>query len=142
LRNPLSGLQGTIVVPRPPGQLVRFLLVGAIGMLVNSASLSLLYRLMHLALPISSALSTEVAIASNFLLDDLWTFAQTHTSLRRFLKFNLTALAGLVVTVITLWFLVDRLRIHYLLANVLAVTGSGMFNYVLSITWIWGGRRS
>lgn len=131
----------TPVVPRPTGQLVRFVVVGAIGMVVNSASLSFLYRLAHVALPISSGISTEVAIASNFLLDDLWTFAQARISLTRFLKFNLTALAGLVITVVTVWFLVERLGVHYLLANLLAVSGSGVFNYVLSITWIWGTRR-
>jgi putative flippase GtrA len=126
--------------PRGEGQLIRFAVVGAVGVGVNSAALSLLYRLAHVALPLSSALSTELAIASNFLLDNHWTFAQRGRSWTRFLKFNLTALAGLVLTALTVWFLVDRLRMHYLLANVLALGGSGALNYLLSTTWIWTRR--
>src|SRR5262245_47533231 len=101
------------------GQLIRFAVVGILGVGVNSASLSVLYRLAHLALPVSSAISTELAIASNFLLDDRWTFAQRGRAWTRFAKFNLTALLGLVLTALTVWFLVDYLGVHYLLANVL-----------------------
>lgn len=123
--------------------MLRFAVVGVVGFGVNSASLSVLYRLAHLPLPIASALSTEVAIASNFLLDDRWTFERAGTPwATRFFKFNLMALVGLVITALTVWLLVERLRIHYLLANVVAVTVAGVFNYVLSITWIWGARRS
>ena len=124
------------------GQLIRFALVGVLGVGVNSASLSLLYRLAHVALPVSSVISTELAIASNFLLDDRWTFTPRGRAWTRFAKFNLTALLGLVLTALTVWFLVDHLRVHYLLANVLAVGGSGALNYLLSTTWIWTPRRA
>jgi len=135
LRNGVGGL-----LPRSESQLIRFAVVGVVGVGVNSAALSLLYRLAHVALPVSSAISTELAIASNFLLDDRWTFAQRGRSWTRFAKFNLTAVGGLVLTAATVWFLVDHLRIHYLLANVLAVGGSGALNYLLCTTWIWTRR--
>lgn len=116
---------------------VRFLIVGAGGCAVNSAALSVTYGLAHLALPVAAAISSEVAIVANYLLNDTWTFRSVGPSWTRFLKFNFVACVGLVMTAAGVWLLVDYARVEYLLANLLALTLAGGFNLGLSASWIW-----
>lgn len=117
--------------------LVRFLIVGASGCVVNSAALTITYGLAHFALPIAAALSSEVAIIANYLLNDTWTFRGIGVSWMRFAKFNFVAGVGLGQTALSVWLLVEFLKLEYLLANLVALAFSGVLNFGLSATWIW-----
>lgn len=117
--------------------LVRFLIVGASGCVVNSAALSITYGLAHLPLPLAAALSSEVAIIANYLLNDTWTFRGIGVSWMRFAKFNFVAGVGLSQVALSVWLLVVFLKVEYLLANLVALAFSGVFNFGLSATWIW-----
>src|SRR5713226_2387804 len=99
----------------------KFLVVGGTGVLVNSLALLLLVQWAHLPLVPASALATELAIVNNFCWNDHWTFRRPQFSLSRFAKFNLVSLAGLAITVSTLWILVNHLGLYYLAANLLGV---------------------
>jgi dolichol-phosphate mannosyltransferase len=118
--------------------IVKFAIVGAIGVGVNSIFLSLFYRGFHFALPVAAMASYELTVITNFLLDERWAFGYRSISLTRFAKFNLTALGGLVMTACVLWLLVTWLGMHYLLANAVALGASGLLNLGLSVFWIWG----
>src|SRR3954453_10149928 len=79
-------------------RLARFGLVGVSGIVVNSAILWVLVKEFGLPLLPASMLATEVAIISNFLLNDRWTFrhaSQAHSAVQRFLRFNGVALGGM-----------------------------------------------
>ena len=117
--------------------LVRFLIVGASGCVVNSAALTITYGLAHFALPIAAALSSEVAIIANYLLNDTWTFRGIGVSWMRFAKFNFVAGVGLGQAALSVWLLVEFLKVEYLLANLVALAFSGVLNFGLSATWIW-----
>jgi putative flippase GtrA len=56
------------------GRLIRFSLVGLSGIAVNSAVLWMVIKEIGLPVLPGSMLATEVAIISNFLLNDCWTF--------------------------------------------------------------------
>jgi putative flippase GtrA len=117
--------------------LTRFLLVGASGVVVNSIALFALHGLAGVPLVLASALSVELAIAHNFVLNDRWTFGCARRSLLRFLKFNLVCLVGLLVTTSVAWLLVQQAGVNYLVAN-LAGIGVGMVgNFVANIQWTW-----
>jgi putative flippase GtrA len=117
--------------------LVRFLIVGASGCVVNSAALTITYGMAHFALPIAAALSSEVAIIANYLLNDTWTFRGIGVSWMRFAKFNFVAGVGLGQAALSVWLLVEFLKVEYLLANLAALAFSGVLNFGLSATWIW-----
>jgi len=79
----------------------KFAVVGFIGYLVNAAGLEILYRL---GLPPSWAAAggAELAIISNFTLNNLWTFSYKKISgavnvLKKFLAFNLTSAGAVVI---------------------------------------------
>src|ERR1700722_13252891 len=87
---------------------VRFCLVGSCGVLVDMSVLYLLSdpSTLHWGLTRSKFIAAEVALISNFLLNDTWTFAARIGSNRglrakfhRFLKFNMICGIGLVLNV-------------------------------------------
>lgn len=141
------------ISPRPPaGQMnslartaLKYAVVGVIGVLVNSITLAALYEGAHMPLFLSSALAVEMAIISNFLLNDRWTFARRRPSVRRFLKFNLATVAALAITPSIVWLLV-AVEVHYLTANLIAIIATAGVNFATSAFWVWkppgGGERA
>ena len=130
-------------------RLGRFLVVGGTGVLVNSLALLVLFQWAHLALVLASALAAELAIVNNFWWNDRWTFRlplpadnkRTQLSLRRFARFNLVSLAGLVITTGTLWVLARHLGVYYLTANLLGIALATAWNFVANSLWTWGGAQ-
>jgi putative flippase GtrA len=118
-------------------RLPRFLLVGGSGVVVNSVALFALYQLVGLPLLVASAIAVELAIASNFIWNDRWTFGRAHLSLRRFARFNVASLAALLITVATTWLLVHWAGVPYLLANIVGIGLASACNFVLSLQWTW-----
>lgn len=121
-------------------QASKFVIVGASGIVVNTLALSLFYVGAHLPLLLASAAAVEVAIIYNFLLDNRWTFGRRDLSLRRFGKFNASALLGMVVTTSVVWLLVKQLGVEYVAANLIAIAASGVVS-VAGASWTWGWFR-
>ena len=105
--------------------------------MVNSVALFILYQQARLPLIAASALSVEMAIASNFFWNDRWTFGRSSPSLSRFARFNLVSLGGLAITTATLWVLFSQLGVHYLVANLLGIGLATFWNFVVSLVWTW-----
>lgn len=99
--------------------------------------LFLLYQLAGMPFVLASALSVELAIASNFVWNDRWTFQRTSRSLARFAKFNLVSLGGLLVTTGTAYLLVQQGGVHYLLANLAGIGLAALCNFVANVAWTW-----
>ncbi|MFC1900549.1 glycosyltransferase, partial [Chloroflexota bacterium] len=99
----LDYLKHIFSLMRRTGELMRFVkfcLVGISGVLVNIGLLWLLTDVIGLFYLLSAAISIETSIVTNFLLNDYYTFSdrnspETESFLRRLLKYNLVALAGL-----------------------------------------------
>jgi putative flippase GtrA len=123
------------------GCALRFAIVGGMGAIVNTAFLYVLHRWLGLPLVTASALAVELAVVHNYLLNDWWTFAVRAPSIRRFLKFNVSVLGGLVVNVFIVWLLVD-LEVYFLLANGLGIGAAFAVNFLSSAGWVWGRKSS
>jgi dolichol-phosphate mannosyltransferase len=125
--------------------LIRFGLVGASGVLVNTALLYLLTEISGLNHLVAAVFATEAAILSNFALHERWTFrtSKRDTSvMRRALRYNFIALGGLVISVAMLAMLTHYLGFYYLFANLLAIGAATLWNYVASRSWNWPARHS
>lgn len=120
--------------------LVRFMMAGIGGLAINNLALSVLYGLGHLTLPLASVVSSELAIITNYLLNDGWTFPGSLPSWTRFAKFNIVAVIGLGLAGLCLWALVRGFKMQFLLANVLALMASGLLTFGFSMSWVWGRR--
>jgi putative flippase GtrA len=99
----------------------------------------------RLAIPAASAIATEVAIVSNFLLNDRWTFrsgAQPGSAARRLLRFNGVALGGMLITAVMLTLLTASTRLPLLIGNLLAVGAATIWNYAINSRWTWSSAPS
>lgn len=119
-------------------KLIKFLLVGGLGVIINSLALVVLHQFLRFPLVIASLAAVELAIVNNFLWNDRWTFGRKERSLQRFFQFNLVSCGGLVITTGTLWVLVSHLAAPYLLANLLGIGLATCWNFGMSLLWTWG----
>jgi dolichol-phosphate mannosyltransferase len=119
----------------------KFLVVGASGVVVNNAALFTLYQVLRWPLVVASVVAVGLAILNNFVWNDRWTFAQHHRPVslatRRFIRFGLASGAGLLLTTVTLWLLVNALGLHSLVANLIAAGAGAASNYLVNARWTY-----
>jgi putative flippase GtrA len=117
-------------------RILKFAVVGGTGVIINTSVLYLLSRWAGLPLVAASALAVELAAISNYLLNDTWTFGVRSPSLGRFAKFNTAALTGLVLNVLSVW-LLTRLGLNFLMADLIGIAAGFAANYAFSVRWVW-----
>ncbi|QQE65541.1 sulfonate ABC transporter permease [Leptolyngbya sp. BL0902] len=130
----------------PWQRFLRFGLVGLSGVVVDMAILYLLHTTLGLPLTRSKIVAAEIAIFNNFVWNDAWTFADVSLRQRgwparfkRFLKFNLICLGGLVLNVLVLnlvYNLIFGQRWAYL-ANLIAIGLVTIWNFWLNLKLSW-----
>lgn len=129
-------------------QFIRFCVVGFSGYIVNAVGLELFYRA-GLAPGPATAIATEIAVISNFTLNNFWTFSQKKiVSLKRiplkFIQFNLTALGIIIIATSVVWLgtwlFGDQWR-QILLFFTLAIF-TIPYSYFMYSTFIWKTRKS
>jgi dolichol-phosphate mannosyltransferase len=120
-------------------QFVRFCTVGFTGVFVNEGALWFFTDIVGLYYLYSSVLAVEMAIVSNFLFNDFWTFrdrslkkAGFAQALRRFLQFNTICGMGALLNVAVLWLLTEQMGLHYLVSNLAGIGVATLWNYGLN----------
>lgn len=130
----------------PLQRFIRFGLVGFSGVFVDMAILYLLHSAVGLPLTRSKILAAEAAIANNFIWNDAWTFSDISRQqqgwgprLKRFLKFNLVCLSGLVLNVLILNIVYNLIfRQHWpYLANLIAIAVVTLWNFWFNLKLSW-----
>ena len=117
-------------------RILKFAGVGVTGVIINTSVLYALSRWAGLPLVAASAVAVELAAISNYLLNDTWTFAVRSPCLRGFVKFNTAALGGLVLNVLIVW-LLARLGLYFLVADLIGIAAAFTVNYAFSVRWVW-----
>ena len=144
LKDILEWIKSCILIRLERSQrFLKFGTVGFIGYLVNALGLEIFYRL-GFSPGSAAALGAELAIISNFTLNNLWTFAEQKITgfkkiVWKFFQFNLTSLGAVVLQWIVVGFLAklfgDQWRQIYL------VIAIGFFvipyNYTMYNVFIW-----
>jgi len=122
---------------------IKFAVVGFIGYIINALGLEGFYRLGLFPGP-AAALGAELAIISNFTLNNIWTFGKEKiTGFRRilwkFLQFNLTSLGAVLIQGIVVgalaWLFGDQLRQLYLVIAIIFFVIP--YNYSMYNIFIW-----
>lgn len=128
----------------PFGRFLRFGIVGFSGVFVDYAVFYLLFSQIGLGLTTSNVLSAEIAIFNNFLWNDAWTFADLtlqqlgwQARLKRFLKFNLICLAGLVLNTLIVNILFNLLGVNAYLAKLVAIAIVTIWNFGVNLKLNW-----
>jgi dolichol-phosphate mannosyltransferase len=128
------------VAERHGRRFARFGMVGISGVLVNTGILWMLVTLFGMHHLVAAAISSEVSILTNFVLNDHWTFgdhAAEISYLRRAAHYNAVAVCGMVLSLGVLAVLVDAFGMYYLMANLIAIGASTVSNYLLNMRFTW-----
>lgn len=118
-------------------KLVKFATVGLSGVGVNLLFLFLLYERASLPLLVASPLAVEASIASNFVLNNHWTFGKSRLTAIDFFKFNLISLGGLVITTGALYALHTLAGMYYVWADLVGIGLATGWNFSLNVLWTW-----
>lgn len=130
----------------PINRFVRFALVGLSGVAVDMGLLFLLSDPLMLGwgLTRSKLIASEIAIVNNFFWNDSWTFKDLSSQqrnftqkLRRFAKFQLICLAGVVFNAVLLNLMFNLLGMNRYLANAIAIVVVTGWNFWLNLKLSW-----
>jgi putative flippase GtrA len=125
---------------------VIFGTVGASGIGVDMAALFVLAdpRMLHMNLSLGKALAAEIAIFSNFIGNELWTFrdlALFDPSWRgraiRLGKFNLICLAGIALSVLLLNLQTRFFEVNMYVGNLIAIVIVSLWNFGMNQKFGW-----
>jgi dolichol-phosphate mannosyltransferase len=130
----------------PFSRFARFAVVGCSGVVVDMGLLFLLSdpSMLGWGLTRSKLMASEMAILNNFIWNDSWTFRdisarQTGSKdrLRRFAKFQLICLAGLVLNTVLLNLQFNFLGMNRYVANAVAIIVVTGWNFWLNLKLSW-----
>lgn len=121
-------------------RIIKFMIVGASGILVNEG---ILYYLVENGLKIfyASPIAIEVSIVSNHILNHLWTFKMRESKniinyLRSLIKYHMSVVLGAIINYVGLM-VFAALGFHYLISNILAILLGFISNYLFSEHVVW-----
>lgn len=128
----------------PIGRFLRFGLVGFSGVFIDLAAFYLFRTQLGLGIARSTILSAEVAVVNNFLWNDLWTFRDiskrqvgTRQRFKRFLKFNIICLAGIILQALLVSLLHDAFGVNEFVAKVAAIVLITFWNFWVNLKLSW-----
>jgi dolichol-phosphate mannosyltransferase len=130
----------------PVNRFIRFAMVGLSGVVVDMSVLYLLSdpAMLGWGLTRSKLIAAELAIINNFVWNDHWTFSDIsghqkglRARLRRFTKFQLVCLVGLVLNTLLLNLQFNLLGMNRYLANAIAIVVVTGWNFYLNLKLSW-----
>jgi putative flippase GtrA len=121
---------------------LKFNAVGTIGVGVQLLALTFLKSGLGLNYLLATFLAVEAAILHNFVWHQRWTWSDRPGNgsriLRRLIRFNFAnGLISLAGNMVVMWILVSRFRLHYLLANMIAITVCSLVNFIVSDRFVF-----
>lgn len=123
-------------------RLPGFLAVGVSGLFVNTLALWLLTDAAGLHYLLSAILATQTSTSWNFLLHDRFVFpgqGQRFGLAGRFTRYLVVNNLALVLRAPLLAILVERMGLHYILANLVSIGVLTAVRFLASQLWIWAG---
>jgi len=124
------------------GMIIRFMLVGLSGVVVNEGVYWLLTRFGGLAAYdwLAVIIGIEVSIITNFVLNDTFTFAKRRRGrsfMGRLLKFNLICIAGAAIQWGLFMLFTRVFGVYDLLSNFIGIVAAFLWNYFVNRNWTW-----
>jgi len=135
----------TLTHPKSPAytefsRLVKFMVVGFTGIIVNEGILYFLTTVVGIYFLISSLCGIEASIISNFILNDLWTFGNVQNRYglgRRLARFHVVSIAGIIINITILYSLTVGLGLNYLISNLVGIFMAFSWNFLGNRRFTW-----
>lgn len=113
-------------------QLMKFLLVGGTAFLIDYILLYVLTEYVGVFYLYSSIISFTVALIFNYYVSIKWVFDihERHSKMRNFIYFIVLSLIGLLINQAIMYFMVDLLKIYYMVTKLFATAVVMCFNFI------------
>jgi dolichol-phosphate mannosyltransferase len=117
----------------------KFIVVGAVGLLVNQAGLAFLHDALEWDLQVASPVAILASMLVTFILNEMWTWHDRGSGrvFHRAMSYVPINIGGLIINWVVLTFLHDQFDMHYLVANLFGAGLAAIWNFALNnaITW-------
>jgi dolichol-phosphate mannosyltransferase len=139
-------VKGAVLIWPMLRRYLRFGIVGASGVAVDMAVLFVLSdpRMFGLNLSLGKVLAAEIALLSNFILNELWTFGDISAGqsnwrarLGRLIKFNLICAAGIGLSILLLNIQVRLISMNVYIGNLIAIVIVSLWNFGMNLKFGW-----
>jgi len=124
----------------PLEQFFRFAIVGAVATGLQYALLVLLVEFADAAPVLASSVGFTVSAFVNYAMNRRFTFDSGRPHGEALPRFLLVALVGLALNGGLVWLFHVPLRLHYLLAQVIATLGTLVSSFALNRAWTFAAR--
>ena len=122
-------------------QFLNFAWVGTVATALQYLVLIVLVQFGDLKPALASSLGYAAGAGINYLLNYYYTFASERRHFQAMLKFLTVAVIGLAVNSLIVAVATEKLRLHYLLAQVIATGVVLMWNFSANRLWTFGPAR-
>ncbi|MGM0397558.1 MAG: GtrA family protein [Halobacteriota archaeon] len=138
-----SYLRNLVEGPIAP-QLRKFVVVGTVASGVQLAFLWFFVEYGGLNYLLAAAISIEITILLQYVLNNRWTFAAMKNVgrtdfLSGLVKTNVVRGSAIPIQLAILFALVAWGSVPYLYANAIAIVLTGIYRFVFDARWTWGG---
>jgi putative flippase GtrA len=123
-------------------KLLRFAIVGGIATLIQYLTLIGSVELWHWNAVVASSVGYFLGAIANYLLNYYFTFRSDNRHRVAAARFAIVAVAGLALNALLMALLAEKLRLPYVVAQVLATVGTLIWNYWANSIWSFGRRSS
>lgn len=120
---------------------IKFGIVGGSGIVVNMGGLWFFTEVVGIYYLISSVLAIALAMISNFIWNDLWTWRDrgepgVKAYLTRMAKFMVvSSIAAYIGNLGVLWILTHYFHVYYLISNLIGIAVGTILNYSVNNLW-------
>ena len=118
-------------------QFIKFGVVGALGTIVNISILYFLTEFFNLYYIISEIFAFSASVLNNYILNKLWTFKENIKKefAVKYIRYTIICLLALIINLSILIILVEFFSIWYIFAEILAIMGSFLINFIGNKLW-------
>lgn len=117
----------------------KFIVVGAVGLVVNQFGLMALHSLAGMSVALASPIAIFASMIVTFYLNEAWTWHDRGRGrvIHRAMSYLPINIGGLIINWGILYYLHDEHGMHYLLANLFGAGAAAIWNFILNnaITW-------
>ena len=136
-----SPLDRGAIARRETRRFLKFLLVGGIGFVIDTGSLSALVFGLQTNRTLAKGISFSLAVMSNYLLNRFWTYPDSRSKsvLTQIAQFAVVSLVGLGINLVVFnW--VDHVALHWV-SSVLALYAAQACAVGVALFWNFGANR-
>ena len=111
---------------------IKYIISGSTGALVNLTTLFVLTEFAHVYYLLSAILAFFVSLAVSFNLQKRWTFQNNDKKVfKQIIIYFIVTSSNLLINMVLLYFLVEKLDIWYMLAQVIIYGSLSVFSFIL-----------